>query len=206
MYLRQVLCCMFILGLLGGCSSSSEHVAAATSWTPPPGVSTDGPIASQVDTNALLSGGVASHDKQFWTYDERLQNYGDQPVLLDRVALGTVPGVSPLRIVRAAIVGPDRNVGGAPPYLLDKPLVPLRGFKVPPQSTLTKSEQEAGYLLELKLQPGESQRSYNSWNDGIQVYYHDLSGRRYVALFNMQYVICISLKKCPDPPHPTPTT
>lgn len=201
MYLRRVLC-MLIIGVLGGCSSSSDHDAGATGWTPPPGVSTDGPIASQVVNHILLTGGVASHDKQFWTYNERLQNFGNQPVILDRVALGTVPGVSPLRIVRAAIVGPDRNVGGAPPSMLDAPLLPFTGFKVPPQSTLTKSEQEAGYLLELQLQPGPAQRSYNSWNDGIQVYYHDMSGRRYVALFNMQYVICISLTKCPEPPHP----
>lgn len=165
------------------------------------GLTSDGPIHSQIASeHEGATIGVTSTTVEFWVYDLVLKNWSDQSVTLDRVQLGKAPGVVPPVLVRAAIIGFDRKFGGGPPGLIGGALHPLRGYRIPPQSTLAGPRQRGlAYLLELRLHAGDAQRSYTAAERGVQVYYHDDEGQHYVAYFNMQYVVCLSMSTCDSP-------
>lgn len=160
----------------------------------------DGPIRSQITYINGATIGVKDPSVSFWVFDITLHNDGDQPVVLDRAALRPAPEVVTPVLVRAAIVGPDRHVGGGPPSIVGGTLAPLKGYRVEPLSNLVGIQRGLSYLLELRLRAGDTPRSFNALHCGVQVYYHDDEGRRYVANFNMQYVVCLSLRTC-DPPY-----
>ncbi len=187
-------------------------VAACSSDRVPPGpdaaVRTDGPIPSHLSVRDAVSVGVKDPTTQFWGFEVVVHNVGDTPVTLDRAALGREPSVPPPVLVRAAIVGPDRSIGGGDPSFLHAPLHPLRGQVLKPQTALTQRERGFGYLVMLRMHAGTAQKTYTSFTRGVRLYYHDRSGQRYVAFFNVQYVVCLSLKSCdvPTPPASSPAS
>ena len=76
------------------------------------------------------------------------------------------------------------------PYKAHLKLVPAIGYQIEPASTYSNSDDTGDYppVLYLLTAPGNAPLSYN---DTVQVYYHDPSGKKFVAIWFIRYIICV---------------
>lgn len=158
--------------------------------------SLDGPLVWR-DEDPVISSGPTR--RFIYAFGIPLRNKGDAAVTIDRVRLQPHPGVVNVTLLKAVIAGPNRKFYSAPPDMLDMPLKPAVGYEVPSQKLLRKGQYPP--LLLLKVGPGNAPQSYN---ENVQVYYHDENGTPFVAIHPFRYVLCLVGETQPscwkDPP------
>jgi hypothetical protein len=118
-----------------------------------------------------------------------LVNKSRRPVTLTRVVVAPQPGVAPIGYHGVYIVGPRRSVGEGVDQQWGVPRRPVNGYKVSPTPTHAEAP-----LLVLEIGPGVAPRTYN--ND-VQVSYHDADGNRYVAPYPLRFVVCNTARARP---------
>ena len=134
-----------------------------------------------------------------------LRNESDKPITLDRVRIQPSPGVVNVKFKSVGIAGPHRNLASAPPDMLNVPLRPVHGYVVHPEKSYRYSDGQFPPLLLVEVGPGDARRSYN---ENVQVYYHDENGTPWVAIYPERYIFCLigpGVRACmhDDPSDPT---
>ena len=134
-----------------------------------------------------------------------MRNAGNAPITLDRVRIQPSPGAVNVKFKSAGIAGPHRNLASAPPDMLNVPLRRVHGYVVQPTTSYRYADGDFPPLLLVEVGPGDAKRSYN---ENVQVYYHDENSTPWVAIFPDRYIFCLvgpGVRACmhDDPADPT---